>query len=243
MEDYTRNNRIGIVYYLLLFFFLSACFGEKEIPKNEQKENVPAVLSNSNQKSSKTDSIKEEKKTPNTKTQVAENQPKTLILSPHQKLLASLEKNLNIEYSPNDYEILKNDTAFRINQKQYQISYATACLNDSLVAQEMLDYALQQKKSYLISHNYQTNISIKVNGITTGAKLIKKEIFKGKIDQNFLEKSIIKHPNFVKFDAEKNEAVFEFMIGVPNTDWLVIAGVNLNSQGGVRIIDIMMPEM
>lgn len=241
MEGYTRKNKIGIIYVLI--FFLSACFGEKDTLKNEPKENTPAVLPTANQKSKNIAHKQNEQDSTSEKTVLVDNQTKSKELTPHQKLIAGLEKNLKIEYSPNDYEILKNDTSFYINQKKYQISYATGCLNDSLIAQEMLDYALQQRKSYLISHNYQTNISIKVNGITTGSKLIKKEMFKGKIDQNFLEKSIIKHPNFIRFDMEKNEAIFEFMVGVPNTDWLVIAGVNLNYQGGVRIINIMMPEM
>ncbi|NJL11626.1 MAG: DUF4738 domain-containing protein [Microscillaceae bacterium] len=76
-----------------------------------------------------------------------------------------------------------------------------------------------------------------------GQQLIKKEIFKGQLDPGFLAKSILKHPQFVRFDEEKNEAIFEFIIGIPNTDWLVIAGVNLNERGKVRVIDIVMPEL
>jgi hypothetical protein len=84
---------------------------------------------------------------------------------------------------------------------------------------------------------------MKKNGKLVGAKAVEKELFKGKVDPDFLEKSIIKHPEFVRFDEEKNEAIFKFMMGVPNTDWLVFAAINLNDQGKLRIIEILIPEL
>ena len=105
----------------------------------------------------------------------------------------------------------------------------------------MFDYGGTNAKSYLISHNYKTDISITVDGNLKGKKTIDKAMFKNKLEKAFLEKSILKHPRFVKFNEETNEAVFEFIVGVPNTDWLVLAGVNLNDSGNIRIIDIVIP--
>ena len=96
-------------------------------------------------------------------------------------------------------------------------------------------------KAIVISHNYKTDISITVDGNLKGKKTIDKAMFKNKLEKAFLEKSILKHPRFVKFNEETNEAVFEFIVGVPNTDWLVLAGVNLNDSGNIRIIDIVIP--
>jgi hypothetical protein len=154
-----------------------------------------------------------------------------------------LKKYVKLEYAALDSEVQKTDTSLNFHHKKFDISFNTSCLNDSLIAQEIYGYAGPNAKSYLISHNYKTDISIKVNGKSTGAKSIHKEMFKDKLDKDFLEKSIIKHPSFVRFDTTSNEAIFEFMVGVPNTDWLVLAGININEQGKIRIIEINMPEL
>jgi hypothetical protein len=228
---------------LIILCLLGACTKEKDQSQEVDSKAIPTKLSkNQAQIPSKQNSIQE---APKSEAKPSADQPEKLAveLTAHQKLLQTLDKKAKIEYAPKDYSVIKNDTLVKTKSGNYQFSYATLCLNDSLIAQEMVDYAQRQSKSYLISHNYQTNISIQLNGIPTARKLIQKDLFKGKLDQDFLEKSIIKHPNFVRFDEERNEAIFEFMVGVPNTDWLIIAGVNLNSQGAVRIIDIMMPDM
>lgn len=164
-------------------------------------------------------------------------------LSPQQRLINSLDKAAKIEYAGLDNQVIKNDTLIEAHNNQYEISYETRCMNDSLIAQVMYDYGGTNSKSYLISHNYKTDIAIKVDGILKGNKAIRKEMFNGKLDQEFLERSILKHPQFVRFDPEKNEAIFEFIVGIPNTDWLVLAGVNLSEDGEIRIIDIMIPEL
>jgi hypothetical protein len=242
METDRYNYKI-LLNLFIIFFLLGACTKEKDQVKEADSKTIPTTLSkNQTPVPHNRDSIKENLKS---EAKSATDSVAKLPAAPtaHQKLLQTLDKKAKIEYAPKDYSVIKNDTLVKTKSGNYQFSYATLCLNDSLIAQEMVDYAQRQSKSYLISHNYQTNISIQLNGIPTANKLIQKDLFKGKLDQDFLEKSIIKHPNFVRFDEERNEAIFEFMVGVPNTDWLIIAGVNLNSQGAVRIIDIMMPDM
>ncbi|MCU0445783.1 MAG: DUF4738 domain-containing protein [Microscillaceae bacterium] len=241
-----ETDRYGYKILLSLYIFLwllGACSSEKDQIQTAEDKTIPTTLSNNQTQVPPTqDSLQEEVKNPQ-KSEEDKSNPQPAVTTAHQKLLQTLDKGAKIEYAPHDYSIIKNDTLVKAKSGNFQFTYATSCLNDSLIAQEMVDYAQRQSKSYLISHNYQTNISIRLNGIATANKLIQKDLFKGKLDQDFLEKSIIKHPNFVRFDEERNEAIFEFMVGVPNTDWLIIAGVNLNSQGTVRIIDIMMPDM
>jgi hypothetical protein len=242
METDRYSYRI-LLSLLIILCLLGACTKEKDQIEEADSKAIPTKLSkNQAQIPSKQNPIQED---PKLESKPSADQTEKLAVEPtaHQKLLQTLDKKAKIEYAPKDYSVIKNDTVVKTKNGNYQFSYATLCLNDSLIAQEMVDYAQRQSKSYLISHNYQTNISIQLNGIPTARKLIQKDLFKGKLDQDFLEKSIIKHPNFVRFDEERNEAIFEFMVGVPNTDWLIIAGVNLNSQGAVRIIDIMMPDM
>ncbi len=163
--------------------------------------------------------------------------------SARKKLMASLDQTLMIEYLAPDYSSIAEDTAIQAKDGLFEISYNTSCLNDSLVAQEMYDYGGTNAKSYLISHNYSTEISIKVDGILTGNKTIRKELFLDLLDKEFLERSILKHPQFVRFDKASNEAVFEFIVGIPNTDWLVLAGINLGKQGQIRVIDVMTPGL
>ncbi len=202
-----------------------------------QNDNVKLVSEKSETNKTEKNTEKENKKSKET----IEN--KTSKLSKTQELLAkfSKDKDTKIQYAPLDNQIISSDTLFKVKNNLYELNYATSCVNDSLIAQEMSD--IQQRKLVIFSHNYQTDIAFKVNGQSTTKKTIKKDLFLNKIERDFLEKSIIKHPQFVRFDEAKNEAIFEFIIGVPNTDWLVIAAVNLSPQGNFRIIDIMMPEM
>jgi hypothetical protein len=212
---------------------------EKTTEKSENSSNVK--LTHSKNDSATTDTQKNKNGSDSQTIAIEEKQEKTL--TPQQQLIQSLGKGAKIEFSPPDFEVLKTDTLIQSKQNSYQISFATACQNDSLIAQETFNYDTGYEKGYRISHNYKTNIAIKKNGQTTGLRLIDKEIFKNKLDREFLAKSIIKHPQFIRFDEEKNEAVFEFLVGVPSTDWVIVAGVNLSTQGQVRIIEILMPEM
>ena len=160
-----------------------------------------------------------------------------------QNLLARLGKNAKIEFMELDKEIIQNDTLVQTRSGNYKISYKTACLNDSLVAQEMFNYGDAYNKSYRVLHNYETNIAMQHNGQPSGSKVINKDIFLDKLGKEFLDIAIIKHPEFVRFDEEKNEAVFQFLVGVPATDWVVLAGVNLTPQGNIRVINVKKPQM
>lgn len=164
-------------------------------------------------------------------------------LSSHEQLLQTLDQSLKIEYADLDLNRIESDTVILANNHEFRVNYVTSCLNDSLVAQEMYDYGGTNAKSYLISHNYRTDVRIEVDGKLTGGQAIDKHIFSGELDEEFLAHSIIKHPEFVEFDKETNEAIFRFMVGVPNTDWLILAGVNMNQDGKVRIIDIQTPGL
>lgn len=164
-------------------------------------------------------------------------------LSAVQKLLARLGKNVKVEYSELDREVVHNDTLVRTSSGDYRFTYKTACLNDSLVAQEMFNYGEAYNKSYRLLHNYETSIVMRHNGQPSGSKIISKDLFQNKMPKEFLENSIIKHPQFVRFDEEKNEAIFQFLVGIPATDYVILAGVNLSPRGDVRIIDVVMPKM
>ncbi len=233
-----------------LFFSLGACTKdttEKDEPiKSEEgtTQNPQTEKNTSNQKTQKKDSSLI-KTTSNGKeaTKKEEKEAKKTVLSPQQQLLQSIPKNIKVEFAPLDYNIIKNDTTIEISTGRFEIEYLTKSLNDSLIAQEMFDYGSSNAKSFLISHNYQTNILMRKNGQLVGAKTVEKALFEDKLDKEFLQKSIIKHPEFVEFDREKNEAIFKFIIGVPNTDWLVFAAINLNDSGKLRIIEILMPEL
>ncbi len=158
-------------------------------------------------------------------------------LSAVQKLLARLGRGVKVEYTELDKEVLSNDTLVHTRHGDYQIVYSTACLNDSLVAQEMFNYGEAYNKSYRLLHNYQTSIAMRHNGQSNTGMVISKDIFQNKMEKEFLEKAIIKHPQFIGFDEETNEAIFQFLVGVPATDWVVLAGVNLSPRGNIRIID------
>lgn len=243
-----KENTLFFILFLLLFS-LGACTEDSE---KEEILDTKEGTSQTQQDSKETSTYKHQKKdsslikiTSNDKDakkeQAEEN--KKLVLSPQQQLLQSIPKDMKIEFAPLDYSIIKDDTTIQIPTGRFEIEYLTKSLNDSLIAQEMFDYGSSNAKSFLISHNYQTSILMKKNGQLVGAKTVDKALFKGKLDREFLEKSIIKHPEFVEFDQERNEAIFKFIIGVPNTDWLVFAAINLNDSGKLRIIEILMPEL
>lgn len=234
------------IYFCFALFFC-ACSSEKETNTKLEENTTPIALSKNQPMNDNTESkspqIQKSEKKDTAITQKEEKIKPIQISSAHQLLLNRLDKSVPIDYAPLDFEILKNDTLVKAKKGLFHISYATSSLNDSLVAQEIHDFNQKLRKGYLISHNYQTNISIKLNGKNTGSKIIEKALFRNKVDKDFLDKSIIKHPQFLRFDEEKNEAIFEFILGVPNTDWLVVAGINLNEYGSIRIIDIIMPGM
>jgi hypothetical protein len=219
-----------------VFYFFVAC------TPNKQKEEI-AQDSKHNESSNKKDTNKFQKdldrkavaKTPS-KTEVMQH------LSAHKQLLQKLGTGIKLEYTEPDFNITKTDTLIKTKYGDYKISYATSCLNDTLIAQEMYNYS-QYQKSYRFSHNYQTNIAMMLDGKPSGMAVINKESFVDKLERDFLEKSIMKHPQFMGFDEAKNEAVFQFLVGVPATDYVVLAGVNLSPQGQVRIIEIKMPSM
>ena len=243
-------------HFFLLLFLISACSQDgREQVREEENTQIETVLSNNktvskneNNPTQKKDSVKKKvakkEDTSSAKTETNDNTSSSNTSArTFNNLMKKLDRKLKIEFVTPDFTIIKDDTLFKSKEKTFEVSYITSCLNDSLIAQEMFDYGGTNKKSYLISHNYQTNIAIKVNGKLTGRKTIEKYLFEGKLDKEFLEKSIIKHPQFVRFDESNNEAIFEFLVGVPHTDWVIVAGINLDQQGIVRVIDIMMPDM
>ncbi len=237
------KKNITLCLYLVLNFVIIACQSDKESlsQKNDKSGNVANNKNNTTEKNdTNTTNLKKENKENATK-ENEENATKENFVSLAKKLYQELIKKGEVQFAPIDNQVISQDTSFKIKQDVYAINFATACLNDSLVAQEMADFTA--KKSFILAHNYETDISFTINGKPSSKKTIHKELFKNKLEKAFLQKSIIKHPQFVKFDEAKNEAIFEFIIGVPNTDWLVIAAVNLNPQGTVRIVDIMMPDM
>lgn len=244
------KKNIPFIIIFLLMFSLSACTQdttEQEEPISTEEDSTQKLQTQqgqAGQKSQKKDSslIKTTSNGDDNNEEKVKKE-KEIVLSPQQKLLQSIPKGIKVEFAPPDFNILKDDTTIQIPTGRFEIEYLTKSLNDSLIAQEMFDYGSSNAKSFLISHNYQTNIFMKKNGQLVGAKTVDKALFKGKLDKEFLEKSIIKHPEFVEFDQEKNEAIFKFIIGVPNTDWLVFAAINLNDSGKLRIIEILMPEL
>jgi len=220
---------------------LAACSSSKQQEQNDVKaQNLTSqnVAENNTSKEAKKQNTQKKSAKPKEITQL----PKEKKLSLVQTLLAGLGKGAKVEYVEMDKEILHNDTLVNTKSGKYKISYATACLNDSLVAQEMFNYGDSYNKTYRLLHNYETSIAMQHNGQPSGSKIISKDIFKNKMERAFLEKAIIKHPQFVRFDEEKNEAVFQFIVGIPSTDWVVLAAINLSPRGDIRIIDIAMPK-
>lgn len=242
--------------YILIYALLSilmACNLDKEVAQTEDEDDVAGLTTtqltkakdlttkNTAQKIIENEKFSDDEERDSISQEEPHQEPAENFqkLRPQQQLLASLTKGAKVEFAPLDQGVIQEDTTITSNDSIFEISYETRCLNDSLIAQEMYDYGGTNAKSYLISHNYKTDVSISVDGVLKGNKTINKDMFKDKLELAFLEKSILKHPRFVKFNEETNEAVFEFIVGVPNTDWLVLAGVNLNDSGELRIIDIV----
>lgn len=147
-----------------------------------------------------------------------------------------LDKNKDkVEFAPNDPEILQDnikiDESTAINVKTYS-------LNDSLLVQELYNFEEgKQEKIYLITHNYETEISILKEGENQKVK-VSKSLLKEKIDEQFLKHSIIKHPRLIEYQSENQESLFEMMVGVPNTDSLVIVKFTVDSLGKTEVIEI-----
>ncbi len=205
-----------------------------ESPSPPSSENTSDEISQEDPSDSKMDK----------KTEVSSETTQDLTeMDPQAKLLKSLDPKVKVEFAQPDLLVIQEDTVITSQNHKFEISYKTSCLNDSLIAQEMYDYGGTNAISYLISHNYQTQIAIKVDGQLTSDQTIHKNIFQNSMDPEFLDRSIIKHPQFMGFDDEHQEAIFEFIVGIPNTDWLVLAGVNMDKSGKVRIIDVQIPDM
>lgn len=226
---------------IVCVILLTNCLGSTQQEHKEVKNNISSTprIAESKGVAKEGGTTTASKETP--KDDKATDKP-ALKATAVQSLITRLGKGVKLEYSELDKEILRNDTLVRTKHGDYQISYTTACLNDSLVALEMYNYEAGYSKSYRLLHNYQTNINMNHNGKPSGARVISKDIFKNKMQPDFLEKAIIKHPQFVRFDEERNEAIFQFLVGVPATDYVVLAGVNLSPRGEIRIIDVTMPR-
>lgn len=227
---------------IVCILLLSSCYSSHQEERTDVKgkPKTPPIAQAKNAQDGEKSYVASEKKDKTLKE--ANKKRAEDIFSPVQHLVAKLGKNAKIEFAELDKEVVRQDTLVRTKHGDYKISYSTACLNDSLVALEMFNYEQGYSKSYRLQHNYQTNINMLHNGKPSGSRVIEKDIFKNKMEAAFLEKAIIKHPQFVRFDEEKNEAIFQFLVGVPATDWVVLAGVNLSPQGDIRIIKVDMPK-
>lgn len=149
-----------------------------------------------------------------------------------------LKGSAQLEYADNDYNILKEDTIINIEENAFIIRYKTSCLNDKGVAQEVIAMDGRSHRTYLISHNYKTEVSVTLNGKPTGKDIIQKELFKGHLNADFLRKSIIRHPQFLRFNEDNAEAIFSFLVGVPHTDWVALATVGVGQFGKSRVIKV-----
>jgi hypothetical protein len=233
-----------IYFAIVCTFVLTSCLSSTQQEHIETKKNNSLQPLTSDYKEGKEvkGTTNANKKEANKTASDKETTPNKKTNSPVQTLLARLGKDAKVEYSELDKEILRNDTLVRTKHGDYKIDYTTACLNDSLVALEMYNYETGYSKSYRLLHNYQTSINMLHNGKPSGSRIISKDVFKDKMQPDFLDKAIIKHPQFVRFDEDKNEAVFQFLVGVPATDYVVLAGVNLSPRGEIRIIQVEMPK-
>ncbi|WP_299456296.1 hypothetical protein [uncultured Microscilla sp.] len=149
-----------------------------------------------------------------------------------------LKGSAQLEYAKKDFQVLREDTTITIDNNAFVIHFQTTCLNDGGVAQEVIPMDGRDHRTYLISHNYKTEVSVKLNGKSTGKDIIQKDLFKGHLNADFLRKSIIRHPQFVKFNEDNAEAIFSFMVGVPHTDWVALATVGVGQFGKSRVIKV-----
>ncbi|MCS6821400.1 MAG: hypothetical protein NZ551_05980 [Microscillaceae bacterium] len=145
-----------------------------------------------------------------------------------------------IEFAPFDTQALLFDTTFQGVDAPLELKLKTTSMNDSTVVQEMLllDVRTTGKKSYLLSHNYQTEVQLRKAGQLIAQHLIKKEFFKDYIQAEFLEKAILKHPEQVELNPVTNTVQLHFLIGVPATDWMVMATLGIKPTGELQILKV-----
>lgn len=221
-------------YYLLSILFLFTACGLEGNKTEEQNNNQNTEIT-SQDTTNNTDT---------SKTMVVEN-PETIVeevsiqpqLDPIEELLAN--ENAIIEYAPFDDKVIENDTTVVFEGEEYQLSYQTSCLNDKRVVQQLfvLDDT-QTGNRYLVTHNYKTIITIEKDGQTLVKHTIVKDLFESKVDNEFLEKSILTHPDIMEINEEKQLIKFAFMIGIPSTDWLVVATLDMNREGNLNILSV-----
>lgn len=200
------------------------------VPQKDKTEKLPQTIKEAPKTNQEEDYLVEHPEKKDVKTQKKNN------LTAIERL--KLKGSAQLEYAPNDFNILKEDTTVTIEDKAFKIQYKTVCMNDKAVAQEVIAMDGRSHRTYLISHNYTTEVLVTLNGKPTGKDVIRKDIFKGHLDADFLRKSIIKHPQFIKFNEDNAEAVFSFLVGVPHTDWVALATVGVGQFGKSRVIKV-----
>lgn len=212
--------------------------------KNEKKILLAEAKVTPEKKETKTppQQVKEAPKTTKDDGYLVEHPEKKDVKGQKNRLTAierlKLKGSAQLEYAKKDFSILQEDTTITINDNAFKFNYKTVCLNDEGVAQEVIAMDGRSHRTYLISHNYKTEVSVTLNGKQTGKDIIRKEMFKGHLNADFLRKSIIKHPQFVKFNEDNAEAVFSFLVGVPHTDWVALATVGIGQFGRSRVIKV-----
>ena len=213
-------------------------------PKEEKKVSLaePKVVPQKKETPKPPQKVKEAPKTTQNDGYLVEHPEKKDVKGQRNRLTAierlKLKGSAQLEYAQKDYSILQEDTTITVNDNAFKINYKTVCLNDEGVAQEVIAMDGRSHRTYLISHNYTTEVSVVLNGKQTGKDIIRKEIFKGHLNADFLRKSIIKHPQFLKFNEDNAEAVFSFLVGVPHTDWVALATVGVGQFGKSRVIKV-----
>ncbi|TAF66043.1 MAG: DUF4738 domain-containing protein [Cytophagales bacterium] len=170
------------------------------------------------------------------KEEVALDSFKNQIKNPQDdKKLPQQTRSVRMEVAPLDYVVVHNDTIFN----DLEISFSTICLNDKGIEQDVFFYENNiAHKSTLLTHNYSTLIEFRRGGKVIAKAQIYKDLFYDKLEKSFVEKSVLKHPDLVHYDAQKQEATFQFVIGIPSTDWLVVARMSINSLGQKQILGI-----
>ena len=240
-----------ILLLISLTIWLGACNSQKEDnkqaqtkPKDEQK--LPSAEANIIPQENETlvppQGVKEAPKNSKDDGYLVEHPEKRNVKGQQSRLTAierlKLKGSAQLEYAQKDFNILQEDTTFTVNDNAFKINYRTVCLNDEGVAQEVIAMDGRSHRTYLISHNYKTEVSVVLNGKQTGKDIIQKDLFKGHLNPDFLRKSIIKHPQFIKFNEDNAEAVFSFLVGVPHTDWVALATVGVGQFGKSRVIKV-----
>lgn len=232
-----------ILLLILLAIWVGACNSQEEDKQqalNDKKKLAEASLGNT-QKQLPQKKVKEAPKVKEDDGYLVKHPEKNDVqaknrMSAIQRL--KLKGSAQLEYAKKDYNVLREDTTITIENNAFIIQYKTSCLNDQGVAQEVIPMDGRDHRTYLISHNYKTEVLVTLNGKPTGKDIIQKDLFKGHLNADFLRKSIIKHPQFVKFNEDNAEAIFSFMVGVPHTDWIALATVGVGQFGKSRVIKI-----